>query len=170
MKFIYAVLAVGVALALRVFVARRRQQRRTAVTTARALQSVEAEVARHLRQPGPGRPSATVSGDVGLVALREIRERVRGRIFRVGTIVILLAVGAAIVIPAIHKNSAAQPQKVGVVVPNSAVASVHTLVNEIAASVGITGQGLDRTVSLGPPRPPCAREPSTSPSKPTGSW
>ena len=38
-------------------------------------------------------------GDVGLVAGREIRERVRGRIFRVGTIIMLVGVGAAVVIP-----------------------------------------------------------------------
>jgi ABC-2 type transport system permease protein len=56
-------------------------------------------------------------GDVGLVAGREIRERLRGRIFRVGTIIMLLAVSAAIVIPTLHKNSSngASLQKVGVV-------------------------------------------------------
>jgi len=55
-------------------------------------------------------------GDVGLVALREIRERVRGRIFKVGTVVILLGVAAAIVIPKLHSGgSAAPPQRVGVV-------------------------------------------------------
>ena len=55
-------------------------------------------------------------GDVGLVALREIRERVRGRIFRVGTVVILLGVAAAIVIPKLHSGGpTAPPQRVGVV-------------------------------------------------------
>ncbi|HEV8065575.1 MAG TPA: ABC transporter permease, partial [Acidimicrobiales bacterium] len=57
-------------------------------------------------------------GDVGLVAGREVRERLRGRIFRVGTIIMLLAVGAAVVIPALNKNSSgggATLQKVGVV-------------------------------------------------------
>jgi ABC-2 type transport system permease protein len=53
-------------------------------------------------------------GDVGLVAQREIRERVRGRIFKVGTLVILLGVGAAIVIPKLHSSTTA-PQRVGVV-------------------------------------------------------
>jgi ABC-2 type transport system permease protein len=59
----------------------------------------------------------TAFGDVGLVAGREIRERLRGRIFRVGTIIMLLAVSAAIVIPTIHKSntSGASLQKVGVV-------------------------------------------------------
>ncbi len=54
-------------------------------------------------------------GDVGLVALREIRERVRGRIFRVGTIIIVLGVAAAIVIPKVHSSGTAPPQRVGVV-------------------------------------------------------
>lgn len=55
-------------------------------------------------------------GDVGLVAGREIRERLRGRIFRVGTIIMLLAVGAAVVIPTLHKGSSGPTlQKVGIV-------------------------------------------------------
>ena len=37
--------------------------------------------------------------DVGLVAAREMRERFRGKIFRVGTLLILEVVAAAIVIP-----------------------------------------------------------------------
>jgi ABC-2 type transport system permease protein len=56
-------------------------------------------------------------GDVGLVALREIRERVHSRIFRVGTIVILVGVVLAIVIPAVHSGGTAAPQRVGVVGP-----------------------------------------------------
>jgi ABC-2 type transport system permease protein len=54
-------------------------------------------------------------GDAGLVAQREILERVRGRIFKVGTLLILLGVAAAIVIPKIHSSSSTPPQRVGVV-------------------------------------------------------
>jgi len=54
-------------------------------------------------------------GAVGLVAQREIRERVRGRIFKVGTLLILLGVAAAIVIPKLHSSATAPPQRVGVV-------------------------------------------------------
>lgn len=56
-------------------------------------------------------------GDVGIIAMREITERVRGRIFRVGTVVILLAVAAAIVIPSLDKSSSNSDttQDVGVV-------------------------------------------------------
>ncbi|HEX3794216.1 MAG TPA: ABC transporter permease [Acidimicrobiales bacterium] len=57
-------------------------------------------------------------GNVGIIAMREITERVRGRIFRVGTLVILAAVAAAIVIPSLQHNNNSNgvtQQKVGVV-------------------------------------------------------
>ncbi len=73
------------------------------------------------------------SGDVALVAAREIRERLRGRIFRVGTVVILAAVAAAIVIPVLTRTKA-QPQQVGVV--GSLPAPFRTAVLASAASVG----------------------------------
>jgi ABC-2 type transport system permease protein len=52
-------------------------------------------------------------GDAGLVAAREVRERVRGKVFRIGTLLILLAVAAAIVIPKLHRGTQ-HPQYVGV--------------------------------------------------------
>ena len=45
-----------------------------------------------------------LGGDIGLVARREVRERVRGRTFRVGTLIILLAVAAAVTIPVLRKG------------------------------------------------------------------
>ena len=60
--------------------------------------------------------SGPFSSDVALVAAREIRERLRGRILRVGTLLILAVVAAAIVIPTLH-NAKAQPQEVGLVGP-----------------------------------------------------
>jgi ABC-2 type transport system permease protein len=55
-------------------------------------------------------------GEVGMVAGREIRERIRGRIFRIGTLVLLVAVAAAIVIPTLHHSSGGPTkQTVGVV-------------------------------------------------------
>jgi ABC-2 type transport system permease protein len=57
-----------------------------------------------------------VFGDVGIIAGREIRERVKGRLFRVGTLIILAAVAAAIVIPKLHSNNSGPTvQKVGIV-------------------------------------------------------
>ena len=58
-------------------------------------------------------------GDVGLVASREIRERLRGRIFRVGTVLMVLGVSAAIVIPTLTKSGGLTPQTVGVLGPLS---------------------------------------------------
>jgi ABC-2 type transport system permease protein len=53
-------------------------------------------------------------GEVGLVMRREIRERTRSRFYVVGTIFILLVVGAAIVIPVVH-HASSQRVRVGVV-------------------------------------------------------
>ncbi len=84
---------------------------------------------------GPGRWTGFGDsfGPVGLVALREIRTRVRGRIFRLGTVVILLAVAAAIVIPVLH-SSATPPQKVAAV--GADAGSLRPLVEAAATAVG----------------------------------
>ncbi len=50
-----------------------------------------------------------------MVASREITERVRSRIFRIGTLVILVAVAAVIIIPTLHSNGGPTVQTVGVV-------------------------------------------------------
>jgi len=47
--------------------------------------------------------------------MREVKERVRGRIFRIGTLFMLLAVGAAIIIPTIKAGTGLSEQAVGVV-------------------------------------------------------
>ena len=52
---------------------------------------------------------------MGLVAVREIKERVRGRIFRVGTVLVLLVVGAAIIIPTLHHGGGSSTQTVAIV-------------------------------------------------------
>ena len=70
------------------------------------------------RRSGEGRRLSgaldAVGGVVGLVARREVRERMRGRTFRIGTVVILLAVAAAVVIPVLRKGQQ-DHQNVGVV-------------------------------------------------------
>jgi len=53
-------------------------------------------------------------GDTGLIAGREIRERLRGRLFRVVTLILFAVVAAAVVIPTIHIATTTR-QKVGVV-------------------------------------------------------
>jgi ABC-2 type transport system permease protein len=47
--------------------------------------------------------------------MREIKERVRGRILRVGTLFILVVVAAAIIIPTLHSKGGLTTQTVGVV-------------------------------------------------------
>lgn len=85
----------------------------------------------------PGKPSWSdpFSSDVALVAAREMRERFRGRIFRVGTLFILAVVAAAIVIPTLNKEKS-QPQRVGLVGTFSA--QLRESVVSTAKSVGVT--------------------------------
>jgi ABC-2 type transport system permease protein len=85
----------------------------------------------------PPRPSLLVSvfGDVGLVAQREVRERIRGRVFQVGTAIMLLAVVAAIVIPVLTRSKS-QPERVGVV--GALSPSVRTTVEAAAKAIGTT--------------------------------
>ncbi len=73
-------------------------------------------------------------GDTGLVAGREIRERVRGRVFRVVTIVLFAVVSAAVVIPTLHAGSP-KVHQVGVVGGSS---SLDAEVRAVAVSVGLT--------------------------------
>jgi ABC-2 type transport system permease protein len=65
------------------------------------------------RRPGSRAPAAlhdafsaltTAGGDVGLVAAREVRARVGGRVFRAGTLLMLAAAAAAIVIPVLERG------------------------------------------------------------------
>jgi ABC-2 type transport system permease protein len=79
-------------------------------------------------------------GVVGMVAGREITERVRGRIFRIGTLVLLVAVAAAIIIPTLHKSSGPTIQTVGIVGPVSAD------LEEIVQSAGKASQDVVRIV------------------------
>ncbi len=96
----------------------------------RAAGGATPRVTRQMTIPLTGSPGA-----VRLVAAREIRERVRGRIFRVGTIIILLVVAGAIVIPVLHKSSVSA-ERVAVVGGDRAV--LERLVRAEAIRVGTT--------------------------------
>jgi ABC-2 type transport system permease protein len=105
-------------LVVRVVLFRRRRQRRLQDQAGQSPDAVQSGRAQSSGPP-PGRRlrgGRGVFGDVGIIAGREIRERVKGRLFRVGTLVILAAVAAAIVIPKLDKsNSGPTVQKVAVV-------------------------------------------------------
>jgi ABC-2 type transport system permease protein len=96
----------------------------------------------------PGRPARPVqlaaltrlTGYTGLVAGREVRQRLRGRLFRVGTLLILAVVAAAIVIPALNKGKS-HTQQVGV---------VGALSPPLRAAVVATGTSIGTTVRLVP--------------------
>ena len=95
---IYAVVAVVVALRVRYWLKRRSRSDASGPSASP-------------RAPGTGRVGAVLDrmgGDVGLVARREVRERVKGRTFRIGTLIVLLVVAAAVTIPVLRKGSQAE--------------------------------------------------------------
>lgn len=88
------------------------------------------------RVPAPrrGRP---VPGATGLVARREVRQRLRGRAFRIATVVVLAGVAAAILIPAAIRGGG-PTQQVGVV--GAMAASERSGIVAAADHAGIRAQ------------------------------
>ena len=80
-------------------------------------------------------PRRSLLGDIGLVAAREIRERVRGRFFKVITLLLLAVVGAAVVVPTLRSSSRTQ-MTIGVVGPLAS--ALRGSVVHAAAADGIT--------------------------------
>jgi len=121
---------VAVILATRVVMVVRRRKRRDSDSSARGAD-------RPARRPAAIGSLEMLGDGVGLVALREIRERVRGRVFRVGTLIILLAVAAAVVIPTIGSKKH-QNEKVGIV--GGLDSSLRILVVAAGKTAGATVQ------------------------------
>lgn len=78
-----------------------------------------------------------VGGVTGLVAEREIRERFRSRMFKVGTGIVLLVVVAAIVIPVLRKGQHSH-QQIGVVGTLPAQARATILAAGTSLGIGLT--------------------------------
>ncbi len=103
----------------------------------------------YVRRPGAGRAAGLLAalegslGDVGVIAGREVRERVRGRIFRVGTLLMLAVIGAAIVVPALQGRAGKTLQTVAVV--GRLPAEAQQLVRAVASGNG------DRVKLIGEP-------------------
>ena len=96
---------------------------------------------RRTTEPRTGSSSRiSFGGDVGLIMSREIRERFRGRVFRVTTIIVLLVVAGAIVIPTLSSGKA-RPEQVGVVGPlsTSLRATVISSAKSTDVRVHVTG-------------------------------
>lgn len=120
MKYLYIVVVAAVFVRVWIFTNRRR--RRSGAGLPPDAPSAVGPIPVRPTTAATGRRSRTWPtlenrlGAVGMVAGREIRERIRGRIFRIGTLVLLIAVAAAIVIPTFHSNSAGTTrQTVGIV-------------------------------------------------------
>jgi hypothetical protein len=80
-------------------------------------------------------------GVVGLVAAREVRQRLRGRAFRIATVVVLVGVGAAIVIPVVTRGTA-RAQRVGVVgsLPGSARSGILAAARRVGTTVRLVDE------------------------------
>jgi ABC-2 type transport system permease protein len=110
MKALWVVLIAAAVVAIRLAIRRRRARAKTPST------SPETEAASAGPVATPRRNSSRFDdslGDVGKVAHREVRERIHGRIFQVGTLIILLIVVAAIVIPKLTSGNSTTTQTVG---------------------------------------------------------
>jgi ABC-2 type transport system permease protein len=145
MIYVYIAL-IAAAVGLRVWIFRTRRARRARNDPVGDLASSGAVVSPAARShTGRRRRSEAIEnalGDVGLVAGREIRERIRGRIFRFGTLVLLIAVAAAIIIPTLHSSSSSGPtiQTVGIVGPLSSE------VEQVVHSAGAASKDVVRIV------------------------
>ena len=100
---------------------------------------VAVAVRRILRRRGSRTPRERTSsrgarGAIALVAGREIRQRLHGRVLKVSTLVIMLAVVAAIVIPTIH-GSGSTRVRVGVMA--GAPSSASLLARRTGAALGL---------------------------------
>ncbi len=93
------------------------------------------------RQPPVGeetrrRRDRRLFGDTGIVAGREIRERVRGRVFRVVTLILFAVVAAAVIIPTINTGTASR-LRVGVVAGSPAL---DNELQKLASTVGVAAE------------------------------
>ncbi|HET9090714.1 MAG TPA: ABC transporter permease [Acidimicrobiales bacterium] len=120
MKGTYAIILVAVVVLVRLALRRRRRRGPSGASTTHVTTSESAREGTH--------------NVVALVCEREIRQRVRGRMFRVATVVILLGVGAAIVIPSL-RHSHTPTERVGVV--GTLGADSRARVAATAASLGV---------------------------------
>jgi len=119
-KALYIALAASAVAAVRVFMFVRKRRGRAAAASAAGSSAAGSDPggAGYLGRWARAWASPDRLGDVGEIAMREIKERLRGRIFRFGTLLILIVVALAIIIPKLSsKGGGGGPtvQTVGVV-------------------------------------------------------
>lgn len=95
---------------------------------------------RRLRGHLPRARERTLLGDTGLVAGREIHERLRGRVFRVVTAILFVAVAAAVVIPTALHSTSSRFTRVGVV---RASPALDDEIRAVAGSVKLSARLVD---------------------------
>jgi ABC-2 type transport system permease protein len=100
-KSLYIALAVCALVAVRIFMFVRKRRARAATASAAGSSPAGSDAggAGYFGRWTRVWASPDRLGDVGEIAMREIKERLRGRIFRIGTLLILILVALAIIIP-----------------------------------------------------------------------
>jgi len=93
-----------------------------------------------IRRHGPWSRELPLLGDTGLVAAREIRERVRGRVFRVVTAILFAVVAAAIVIPTLHSSTTATAKVAVVEATPALVGEVRLVARRVKLPVHLTDE------------------------------
>jgi len=135
-KLIIIVVAILAVLAVRIWLFSRRRAHRSQATL---------EVEATAPPSGKSFGAARISSDIGLVAAREIKERIRGRIFRVGTLLILAVVAAAILIPKLDSNNNSNSESAS---PYVNVGVVGALPQSLRSAVVVAGQSVGFRVHL----------------------
>lgn len=118
MNALYIALAASALVAVRIFMFVRKRRGRAAAASAAGSSAAGSAPGRagYFGRWTRARASPDRLGDVGEIAMREIKERLRGRIFRIGTLLILIVVALAIIIPKLSSRGGGGPtvQTVGV--------------------------------------------------------
>ena len=107
------------------------------IVPALVLVVLAARLRRHRRTTvrAPHAKSDRLSSDVAMVMAREVRERFRGRVFKVTTLFVLLVVAAAIIIPVV-RGGKTKIETIGIV--GASTASLRATVASSAATVGLS--------------------------------
>jgi ABC-2 type transport system permease protein len=146
LKYVPIAIIAATAVALRVVIARKRRSRRLVSDEVDGAAPVASGTSRRPILGGRFTRSSKAAESsldyVGMVAMREIKERVRGRIFKVGTLIILAVIAAAIIIPAIHRGGGPTKQAIGLVgaVPPAVEHVIATAGSRVQDSVNFVSQ------------------------------
>jgi ABC-2 type transport system permease protein len=148
-KYSFVAIAILVVVAVRVVLFLRRRRRRLNEASTTEAASTAADAGTAVATGGTAAAAAApvtrsfglnfITSDIGLVAAREVQERLRGKIFRIGTLLILAVVAGSIIIPKLDSNNGSSSNDAVVGVVGGALPEIqHAALLAAGKSVGIT--------------------------------